>query len=126
MDTQVFGISTDNLPTLRHWAEEQKLTYPLLSDFMRKVSADYGVLLPALVVLLSLTAASAILLEAGLSFLGLGDPALVSLGSLASNAQRFLRVAWWMVAFPGATIAATAVGFGLLGDALNEALQRRT
>ncbi len=46
MDTQVFGISTDNLPTLRHWAEEQKLTYPLLSDFMRKVSESYGVLMP--------------------------------------------------------------------------------
>lgn len=48
MDTQVFAISTDNLPTLRHWAEEQKLTYPLLSDFMRKVSEEYGVLVPAL------------------------------------------------------------------------------
>ncbi len=46
MDTKVFGISTDNLPSLRHWAEEQKLTYPLLSDFMRKVSASYGVLMP--------------------------------------------------------------------------------
>jgi peroxiredoxin len=45
-NTQVFGISTDNLPTLRHWAEEQKLSYPLLSDFMRKVSAEYGVLAP--------------------------------------------------------------------------------
>jgi peroxiredoxin len=45
MDTQVLAISTDNLPTLRHWAEEQKLSYPLLSDFMRKVSESYGVLL---------------------------------------------------------------------------------
>ncbi|HOK47344.1 MAG TPA: redoxin domain-containing protein [Bryobacteraceae bacterium] len=46
MDTEVFAISTDNLPTLRHWAEEQKLSYPLLSDFMRNVSAQYGVLIP--------------------------------------------------------------------------------
>ncbi|MGE5570562.1 MAG: redoxin domain-containing protein [Rhodospirillales bacterium] len=46
METQIFAISTDNLPTLRHWAEEQKLSYPLLSDFMRKVSAQYGVLMP--------------------------------------------------------------------------------
>ncbi len=45
-DTQVFGISTDNLPALKHWAEEEKLSYPLLSDFMRKVSAQYGVLIP--------------------------------------------------------------------------------
>ena len=41
----MFAISTDNLPTLNHWATEHlKLTYPLLSDFMRKVSAAYGVL----------------------------------------------------------------------------------
>lgn len=44
MEAQVLAISTDNLPTLRHWAEELKLDYPLLSDFMRKVSAAYGVL----------------------------------------------------------------------------------
>ncbi len=44
---QVLGISTDNAPTLRHWAEEHlKASYPLLSDFMRKVSAEYGVLVP--------------------------------------------------------------------------------
>ncbi len=40
------GISTDNTPSLRKFAEEQKLTYPLLSDFVnRKVSAEYGVLM---------------------------------------------------------------------------------
>src|SRR5262249_26855541 len=61
--------------------------------------------LPPVVVVVSLTAAGAILIEAGLSFLGLGDPDVVSLGYLANNAQRFLREAWWMAAFPGATIA---------------------
>lgn len=40
----MLAISTDNLPTLKHWADELKLSYPLLSDFMRKVSAAYGVL----------------------------------------------------------------------------------
>lgn len=44
MEAQVLAISTDNLPALRRWAEELKLDYPLLSDFMRKVSAAYGVL----------------------------------------------------------------------------------
>ncbi len=48
MDVQVFGISADNLPTLRHWAEELKLPFPLLSDFKdRKVIQSYGILLPA-------------------------------------------------------------------------------
>ncbi len=46
MDVQVLGISTDNAPTLRHWAEELKATFPLLSDFMRKTAAAYGVLMP--------------------------------------------------------------------------------
>jgi peroxiredoxin len=48
MDVQVFGISADNLPTLRHWAEEIKLSFPLLSDFKdRKTIQAYGILLPA-------------------------------------------------------------------------------
>jgi peptide/nickel transport system permease protein len=83
-----------------------------------------NVLGPVLVVA-SLNAAGVILLEAGLSFLGLGDPAVVSWGYLANNAQRFLRVAWWMAAFPGAAIALAVLGLNLLGDALNDALEPR-
>jgi peptide/nickel transport system permease protein len=74
------------------------------------------------VVVASLSAAGVILLEAGLSFLGLGDPDVVSWGYLASNAQRFLRVAWWMAVFPGAAIGLAVLGLNLLGDALHEAL----
>ena len=79
--------------------------------------------LPAAVVVASVNAGSVILLEAGLSFLGLGDPGVVSWGYLASNAQRFLRVAWWMMAFPGAAIAAAVIGLNLVGDALNDRLR---
>lgn len=44
-ESQVVGISTDNLPTLRHWTDEHlKLEFPLASDFQRKVAAAYGVL----------------------------------------------------------------------------------
>ena len=44
---EVLAVSTDNQPTLNHWATEHlKATYPLLSDFQRKVSASYGVLMP--------------------------------------------------------------------------------
>src|SRR5262245_11349464 len=81
--------------------------------------------LPPVVVVVSLNAASVILIEAGLSFLGLGDPDAVSLGYLANNAQQFLRVAWWMAAFPGATIAAVVLGLNLLGDGLSEVLNPR-
>lgn len=78
--------------------------------------------LPPVVVVVSLSAASVVLIEAGLSFLGLGDPAVVSLGYLANNAQRFLRVAWWMAAFPGVAIAMAVLGLNLLGDGLNDVL----
>lgn len=44
LGAQVLAISTDDLPTLRKWSEELKLAYPLLSDYARKVSAEYGVL----------------------------------------------------------------------------------
>lgn len=81
--------------------------------------------LPPILVMVSLNAAGVILIEAGLSFLGLGDPDVISLGYLASNAQRFLRVAWWMAAFPGAAIALGVLGLNLLGDGLNEALNPR-
>jgi thioredoxin-dependent peroxiredoxin len=43
-EAQILAVSTDNQPTLNHWAGELKAEYPLLSDFMRKVSASYGVL----------------------------------------------------------------------------------
>jgi peroxiredoxin len=42
---QVFGISTDNLPTLRHWSEELKAGFAMLSDFMRETSKSYGTLM---------------------------------------------------------------------------------
>ncbi len=46
MGAEVLAISSDNLPTLAHWGGELKATYPMLSDFMRKASAGYGVLIP--------------------------------------------------------------------------------
>ena len=81
--------------------------------------------LPSVVVAVSLNAAGVILVEAGLSFLGLGDPDVISLGYLANNAQRFLRVAWWMAAFPGAAIALAVLSLNLLGDGLNDVLSPR-
>lgn len=46
MGYQILSISTDNQPTLNHWSTELGSKFPFLSDFMRKVSADYGVLMP--------------------------------------------------------------------------------
>ena len=46
MDAQVLAISTDFTPTLAHWKKELGAGYPMLSDHMRKVSEQYGVLIP--------------------------------------------------------------------------------
>ncbi len=73
----------------------------------------------------SLQIARAILMEAGLSFLGLGDPNQASWGVMLFNAQRFLRQAWWTAAFPGCAIFLIVMGFNLVGDGLNDALNPR-
>ena len=82
--------------------------------------------LPSAIVMVSLLASTVILLEAGLGFIGLSDPAAMSWGYLTNNAQRFLRVAWWMSVFPGAAIAVAVLGINLLGDAVNDVLNPRS
>ncbi|MGJ7510581.1 ABC transporter permease [Variovorax sp. GT1P44] len=78
-----------------------------------------------IIVLGSLDIAMAILIEASLSFFGLGDPNHVSWGAMLNDAQQYLRSAWWMSAFPGLAIALTVLSFNVLGDALNDALNPR-
>jgi len=73
----------------------------------------------------SIQIAYAIILEAGLSFLGLGDPSRMSWGIMLFNAQQFLRRAWWFSTFPGTAIFLAILGFNLVGDALNDALNPR-
>jgi peptide/nickel transport system permease protein len=73
----------------------------------------------------SLQVARAILVEASLSFLGLGDPSISSWGIMLSNAQRFIRHAWWMSFFPGLSIFLLVIGLNLIGDGLNDALNPR-
>lgn len=79
--------------------------------------------LPSTTTFVTLMVAQAILIEASLGFLGFSDPSIMSWGILAGNAQRFLRVAWWLALFPGAAIATTVLGINLLGDGLTHALR---
>ncbi len=81
---------------------------------------------PPAVVITSLGVASAILIEAGLSFLGLGDPNQFSWGLMLRNSREFLRIAWWMPTFPGLAIFFTVLAVNLVGDGLNDALNPRT
>ncbi|CAB5663104.1 Probable D,D-dipeptide transport system permease protein ddpC [Delftia tsuruhatensis] len=78
--------------------------------------------LPPLVVSATLAVGAAILFEAGLSFLGLGDPNQMSWGLMIGSARQYLLSCWWAVAFPGAAIFVTVLAVSLIGDGLNDAL----
>jgi peptide/nickel transport system permease protein len=83
--------------------------------------------MPALLVQATLTIATAIIAEASLSFLGLGQqPPAPSWGSMLNAAQRFLTNAPWMAVWPGLAIFVTVLSFNLFGDGLRDALDPRT
>ncbi|MGQ4914960.1 MAG: ABC transporter permease [Candidatus Asgardarchaeia archaeon] len=69
--------------------------------------------------------ADAILAEAGLSFLGLGDPTSVSWGRMLTAGHGVFYLAWWVSTFPGLAIFITILGFNLMGDGLRDALDPR-
>jgi peptide/nickel transport system permease protein len=81
--------------------------------------------LSPLIVLASLMFASAILLESGLSFLGLGDPNLMSWGFMIGAGRSVIRLAWWMSVFPGIAIFLTVLALNLVGEGLTDALNPR-
>jgi len=82
--------------------------------------------LPPILVQATLTIATAIITEASLSFLGLGQqPPAPSWGSMLNVAKNFLEQAPWMALFPGAAIFLVVLGFNLLGDGLRDALDPR-
>ena len=81
---------------------------------------------PAVVVVLPLQASRLVLIEAGLAFLGLGDPDTVSLGTLISEAQPHLQYYWWLSVFPGVVLVALVLGLNLAGEALNDVLNPTT
>jgi peptide/nickel transport system permease protein len=82
--------------------------------------------LPALLVQATLSIAAAIIAEASLSFLGLGQqPPYPSWGSMLNAAQRFLTNAPWMAVWPGVAIFLSVLSFNLVGDGLRDALDPR-
>jgi peptide/nickel transport system permease protein len=80
-------------------------------------------IVPPVLVQATLAIAMAIIAEASLSFLGLGQqPPAPSWGSMLNAAQRFLGQAPWMAVFPGLSIFIVVLAFNLLGDGLRDAL----
>lgn len=78
-----------------------------------------------IIVMGSLMIGSAILLESSLSFLGLGDPNLMSWGYMVGAGRTRLLDAWWISFFPGIAIFLTVLALNLAGEGLNDALNPR-
>lgn len=77
------------------------------------------------VVMISILAGNAILTEAALSFLGLGDPNAMTWGSMIGSGREVLRSAWYMTALPGLAVLVTVTALNLLGNGFNDLLNPR-
>jgi peptide/nickel transport system permease protein len=78
---------------------------------------------PAVIVQGTLLLGQTILIESGLSYLGLGvQPPTPSWGNMVVEGRQFLASAWWVSTFPGVAIFATVLGFNLFGDGLRDVL----
>jgi len=82
--------------------------------------------LSPIIVQATITFADAIIIEAGLSFLGLSaQPPIASWGKMLNEAMEFMRTTPYMAIFPGVAISLTVLGFNLLGDGLRDVLDPR-
>ncbi len=82
-------------------------------------------ILPQIIVLATLTMASSVLVEAGVSFLGFGDPNTVTWGRILQENFNDLSTTWWAEIYPGLAVFFTTLAFNLVGDALSDALNPR-
>ena len=84
-------------------------------------------LVSEIIVLTSFNMARLLLLESGLSFLGLGiQPPRPSWGGMVGDARDYLQSGWWILAFAGGAIALSVLSFNFLGDGIRDALDPRT
>ena len=77
--------------------------------------------LPPLIVSATLAIGAAILFEAGLSFMGMGDPNEMSWGLMIGSSRPYILSNWWAVTFPGLAIFIVVLAIRLIGDGLNDA-----
>ena len=81
---------------------------------------------PLIVTNVMLMVGGVILVEAGLSFIGLGDANYISWGYMLHNGQHFIRDAWWMIFFPTLAVSLLVFALNAVGDALNRALDPKS
>jgi peptide/nickel transport system permease protein len=122
---QVARIVRGEFLSLREREFVQAARVQGLSD----ASIIFGQILPnalsPIVVISSMMVGNAILTESALSFLGLGDPNLLSWGSMIGGSRSAMWVAWWTTVFPGLCIMVTVLALNFIGDGLNDALNPR-
>jgi ABC-type dipeptide/oligopeptide/nickel transport system permease subunit len=83
--------------------------------------------IPPVVIVATIEVANAILIAAGLSFLGLGaQPPAPEWGAMLAQAQTQLQTAWWVAVFPGLAIVVAVLSINLVGDGLRDALDPKT
>ena len=78
--------------------------------------------LAPIIVTASIMVATAILTESALAFLGLGDPNVMTWGSMIGAGREMLRTEWYLTAIPGLAILVTVLALNLVGEGLNDAL----
>jgi peptide/nickel transport system permease protein len=81
--------------------------------------------MPPVIVMSSVIFANAILVEAALSFLGMGDPSYASWGGIIGAGRAALRTAWYISAIPGVAIVLVVLAVNLVGEGLNDAINPR-
>ena len=96
------------------------------SDLRIMLKAMMPNILSPIIVMISLGMGVAILIEAGLSFLGLGvQRPTPAWGSMLAQGRLFIELSWWMPTFPGVAIFVTVLSFNFIGDGLRESLDPR-
>ncbi|MBV8913778.1 MAG: ABC transporter permease [Acetobacteraceae bacterium] len=131
--TMVFALSVISWPTVARLVRGEFLRLRQLEFVQACVAlgmSDARIIvrhilpnaLPPVIVITSVVIASAILTEAGLSFLGLGDPNVLTWGTMIGLGRDTLRTEPYMAAIPGMAILITVLGLNLVGEGLNDAL----
>jgi peptide/nickel transport system permease protein len=80
----------------------------------------------SIIIIATLSIPGVILAEAGLSFIGLGDPTVTSWGVVLNAGQRTLDTSWWIAVEPGIVLFFTVLAFNFLGDGLRDAFDPRS
>jgi peptide/nickel transport system permease protein len=113
------------------WPALARLVRAQILQLMQQEFVQAGIVMGAsnvrmILVHLLLMVASAILLEAGLAFLGLGDPNIMSWGYIVGAGREVLRTDWHVTAIPGLAILLSVLAISLVGEGLNDALNPRS